>query len=65
MGDTGPTNEIWRIARKKRKKLQAIFMETSLPNDMQCLADMTGHLTPASLEQESNKLGGLSVPVYL
>jgi len=64
-GDTGPTEEIWRIARKKRKKLQAIFMETSLPNDMQYLADITGHLTPASLEQELNKLGGLNVPIYL
>lgn len=64
-GDTGPTDEIWRIAQAKRKKLQAIFMETSLPNDMQYLADMTGHLTPASLEQELTKLGGLDVPIYL
>lgn len=65
MGDTGPTNEIWRIARTKRKKLRAVFMETSLPNDMQYLADKTGHLTPASLEQELSKLGGLNVPIYL
>jgi len=64
-GDTGPTDEIWRIAREKGKKLQAIFMETSLPNDMRSLADKTGHLTPASLEQELNKLGGLNVPIYL
>jgi cAMP phosphodiesterase len=65
MGDTGPTDEIWRIARTKAQKLQAIFLETSLPNDMQSLADMTGHLTPASLEQELIKLGGLDVPLYL
>ena len=65
MGDTGPTEEIWQIARKKEKRLQAVFVETSLPNDMQCLADKTGHLTPASLEQELNKLGCLDVPIYL
>jgi cAMP phosphodiesterase len=65
MGDTGPTEEIWRMAKSRRKKLQAIFMETSLPNDMQYLADKTGHLTPASLEQELSKLGGLNVPIYL
>jgi cAMP phosphodiesterase len=65
MGDTGPTDEIWRIARKKKKRLHAVFIETSLPNGMQPLADMTGHLTPASLEQELVKLGDLHVPIYL
>jgi cAMP phosphodiesterase len=65
MGDTGPTEEIWQMAKAKQKKLQAIFMETSLPNDMQELADMAGHLTPASLAQELGKLGGLNVPIYL
>ncbi|MCG6533524.1 MAG: MBL fold metallo-hydrolase [Syntrophales bacterium LBB04] len=64
-GDTGPTNEIWRIAKAKKRKLRAIFMETSLPNDMQYLAEITGHLTPASLEKELTKLGRLSVPIYL
>jgi cAMP phosphodiesterase len=64
-GDTGPTDEIWRIAKIKRKKLRAIFMETSLPTDMQSLADKTGHLTPASLEQELSKFGDLEVPIYL
>jgi cAMP phosphodiesterase len=65
VGDTGPTDEIWQIARAKREKLKAVFVETSLPNDMQELADKTGHLTPASLEHELSKLGGLSVPIYL
>jgi cAMP phosphodiesterase len=64
-GDTGPTDEIWRIAETKKKKLRAIFMETSLPTDMQSLADKTGHLTPASLEQELRKLGDIEVPIYL
>jgi ribonuclease BN (tRNA processing enzyme) len=45
VGDTGPTEEIWQYARKI-KGLEAIFVETSLPDDMKNLADMTGHLTP-------------------
>ncbi len=64
-GDTGPTDEIWRIARKKRGRLKAIFMETSLPEDMQQIALKTGHLTPRSLEEELEKLGDPDVPVYL
>ena len=64
-GDTGPTDEIWQIAKAKRATLQALFMETSLPNEMQGLAEVTGHLTPASLKQELTKLDGLNVPIYL
>ncbi len=64
IGDTGPTEEIWQAAGTKAG-LEAIFVETSLPDGMQELADKAGHLTPASLEQELKKLGGLKVPIYL
>jgi ribonuclease BN (tRNA processing enzyme) len=64
VGDTGPTEEIWQYARKI-KGLEAIFVETSLPDGMKNLADMTGHLTPASLDQELKKLAGLPAAIYL
>lgn len=64
-GDTGPTDEIWQTVRAKSKKLWALFSETSLPSDMQNLADITGHLTPATLQRELQKVGQLDVPVYL
>lgn len=64
-GDTGPTEKIWQVAKAKRKELRAIFIETSMPNDMQLLADKTGHLTPRSLKGEIKKMGDLKVPIYL
>lgn len=64
-GDTGPTEEIWQIAKTKRNSLQAIFMETSMPENMQQLAEKAGHLTPLSLSSELQKMGNLDVPIYL
>ena len=63
-GDTGPTDELWRIANSV-ENLKAIFVETSLPNSMRDIADITGHLTPSSLEQELNKLDSLKTDIYL
>ena len=45
VGDTGPTDEIWRVAEKE-ENVRAIFVETSLPEGMADVAQMTGHLTP-------------------
>ncbi len=64
MGDTGPTEEIWRAARKLQG-LKAVFIETSLPNDMSDIADRTGHLTPLSLAGELEKLADAKPEVYL
>jgi ribonuclease BN (tRNA processing enzyme) len=64
IGDTGPTDEIWETANKV-KNLKAIFVETSLPDTMQHVADLTGHLTPAALDEELRKLGALHTDVYL
>ncbi len=64
IGDTGPTEEIWQTARET-KGLRAIFVETSLPDEMQELADKTGHLTPAHLAGELQKLEGLAASIYL
>ena len=64
IGDTGPTDEIWSIANKT-DNLKAIFVETSLPDKMQHVANVTGHLTPAALHEELEKLETLHTDVYL
>jgi len=64
VGDTGPTQEIWRIAGKE-PNLRAIFVETSLPQEMADMAERTGHLTPLGLARELEKLGPLSAIIYL
>ena len=64
IGDTGPTEEIWGIANRI-KNLKAIFVETSLPDSMGDVADMTGHLTPSTLKKELKKLNSLETDLYL
>jgi cAMP phosphodiesterase len=64
VGDTGPTEEIWRIASQERN-LGAIFVETSLPQEMADMAERAGHLTPAGLSRELKKLGPLNAQIYL
>lgn len=64
VGDTGPTEEIWHIASQE-KNLRAIFVETSLPQEMAAMAERTGHLTPEGLARELEKLGPLNAGIYL
>ena len=64
MGDTGPTQEAWQIARKT-KGLKAVFVETSLPDRMKDIARKTGHLTPLSLAGELKKLAEIKPGIYL
>ena len=64
VGDTGPTEEIWKVARKQ-ENLRAIFIEASFPDSLNTIANVTGHLTPSGLERELAKLGVLAPHVYL
>ncbi len=64
VGDTGPTDEIWRVVGQGGN-IQAIFVETSLPGEMTHMAAMTGHLTPHSLAGELKKLGPFNPGIYL
>jgi ribonuclease BN (tRNA processing enzyme) len=64
LGDTGPTEEVWQVARKT-KGLKAVFIETSLPDGMKNIADITGHLTPCMLAAELKKLTGARPSIYL
>ncbi|MDA8123917.1 MAG: 3',5'-cyclic-nucleotide phosphodiesterase [Deltaproteobacteria bacterium] len=65
VGDTGPTEEIWQVVRQQCGNVGAIFVETSLPEEMTGIAELTGHLTPAGLASELKKLGSLQPPIYL
>jgi cAMP phosphodiesterase len=63
IGDTGPTDQVWQVARRARD-LRGVVVETSFPNRLQALADASGHLTPETLEGELAKLGR-DVPVFV
>jgi ribonuclease BN (tRNA processing enzyme) len=64
LGDTGPTEKTWQVA-KKIKDLNAVFIETSLPDSMKDVANITGHLTPSCLQVELKKLKGKKPDIYL
>jgi ribonuclease BN (tRNA processing enzyme) len=61
--DTGPTERIWEIANDA-EDLAAVITECSFPNRLQEIADVSLHLTPASLAAELAKLRR-RVPVYI
>ena len=61
--DTGPTERFWEIVNTV-DRLKAVITETSFPNELQDLANVSGHLTPATLAPELDKLNK-DVPVYL
>ena len=64
-GDTGPTTKLWQVLNKA-KNLKAVLMETSFPNKLQQLADISGHLTPHTLQGELGKFrrNGAAVLLY-
>jgi ribonuclease BN (tRNA processing enzyme) len=53
--DTGPTERIWQIANST-PNLKALITECSFPNRLQAVADISLHLTPATLAGELAKL---------
>ena len=55
VSDTGPTDEIWRVAGAT-PNLKAVFVEATFPNNLGWLADVSKHLTPALLAGELKKL---------
>lgn len=62
-GDTGPTEALWRAARAL-PSVKGFFVECSFPNALQHLADVSKHLTPATLRVEMEKLPS-GTPIYL
>jgi ribonuclease BN (tRNA processing enzyme) len=63
-GDTGPTTDLWKRVNAERR-LGALIVEMSFPNEMQALADVSGHLTPNTLATELAKLERNGYPVLL
>ena len=63
-GDTGPTGRFWAKVNGE-KRLKALLVELSFPNELQGLADVSGHLTPRTLEGELSKLSRNGFPVLL
>ena len=53
--DTAETEEFWKIVNQM-KDLDALLIETSFPNRMAKLAEVSRHFTPASLNEELKKL---------
>lgn len=50
-GDTGPTDKLWKVLNQT-PDLDLLLVECSFPNELQALADISGHLTPQTLERE-------------
>jgi len=54
-GDTGPTDRLWDFT----DNISALIVEVSFPNEMEKLALLTRHLTPALLATELKKIKNL------
>jgi ribonuclease BN (tRNA processing enzyme) len=63
-GDTGPTQNLWKEAAKI-KGLSTLIMETSFPDRLAQLAQVSGHLTPATARAEIQKLNRPGLHTYL
>ncbi len=63
-GDTTNTERIWEEARGL-KDLKGLIIETSFPDRMKRMADLSGHLTPQGLREELSKLKGINAPVFI
>jgi len=69
-GDTGPTQELWKLAHKaakdKKKPLEGIITEVSFPNRMQDIATLAGHFTAAefAIEVETKIPKGIQIYLY-
>ncbi len=64
VGDTGPTERVWALARRK-PNLRAVVLEVSFPNRLQHLATVSRHLTPQTLLQERGKLAKPAIPILI
>lgn len=63
-GDMGPTEKFWKVLNQ-RDDLKVLLIETSFPNELQALADISGHFTPNTLEKELEKFDRRGCEVLL
>ena len=63
--DTGPNELLWKEAAKA-KNLKAIIVDTSFPNSLDLIANLSGHFTPAQLHNDLTQARvGSDVPIYI
>ena len=63
--DTGVTEGLWE-AISDAPNLRGIIVETSFPNKMEKLAEVSGHLTPLGLKKELKKVRrALNLPILI
>ena len=63
--DTGPNEGLWKEAAKA-KNLTAIIVDTSFPNSLNTIAELSGHFTPAQLHADLTKARvDFNVPIYI
>ncbi|WZO98198.1 3',5'-cyclic-nucleotide phosphodiesterase [Isosphaeraceae bacterium EP7] len=53
--DTGPTEALWRLA-SATPRLDAVFLEASFPDELEWLAAVSMHMTPARFAVEASKV---------
>jgi cAMP phosphodiesterase len=53
--DTSETDEFWNLINRQ-PRIDALLIETSFPNSMAKLAEVSRHFTPASLQRDLRKL---------
>jgi ribonuclease BN (tRNA processing enzyme) len=63
-GDTWETDEIWKVAAGL-DRLKAVFVESSFPDQLGQLAQISGHLTPELTYREFQKIKRADVPLYI
>lgn len=56
ISDTGPTDAVWHRLNRE-PNLRAVFLETTFPNELAWLAEVSKHLTPNMVADELKKLG--------
>ena len=63
-GDTGPTEKLWKVLNRI-DDLKVLLLETSFPNALQALADISGHFTPQTMLAELEKFDRRDCEVLL
>ena len=63
-GDTAETDDFWR-ACDDAENLRALFVECAFPDELECLASVSHHLTPRHLKDELAKLSHREIPIYV
>ncbi len=63
-GDTGPTDNLWRMATEQGKPL-AVVIEVSFPDSKRGIAIASDHLSPSLAADELRKLESSDAAVYI